>query len=64
MVYIPEDEKVLLTEEQLGSRLWEIAQQIATEYKGKKLALIGILNGALYVPSRLIKINSSSRKTY
>ena len=37
-----EIEKVIITEEQLQSRLKEIAKQIDNDYVGKELLLIGV----------------------
>src|SRR5918994_339375 len=46
-------ERVLLTEEQLGSRLDEIAAQIDAEYAGKDVLLVGVLKGAVKVMADL-----------
>ena len=39
-------EKVLITEEQIHAKLEELAGEIATEYAGKDLLLVGVLKGA------------------
>ncbi|MEM1138175.1 MAG: hypoxanthine phosphoribosyltransferase [Bacteroidota bacterium] len=38
--------KVYLEEEEINVRLKELGKQITTDYQGKKLILVGILNGA------------------
>ena len=35
---------ILLTEEQIQSKVREIAEQISKDYAGKQLLLVGILN--------------------
>jgi hypoxanthine phosphoribosyltransferase len=44
---------ILLTEEQLGSRLDEMAAQIDADYAGKDLLLVGVLKGAVMVMADL-----------
>lgn len=39
-------EKVLLTEEQIQSRLVELAAQIEQDYAGQDVLLVGVLKGA------------------
>ncbi|MCK6066466.1 MULTISPECIES: hypoxanthine phosphoribosyltransferase [Microbacterium] len=47
---IPEDiTEILLTEEQIHEKLAEIAAQVATDYEGKNLLLVGVLKGAVMV---------------
>src|SRR5215207_5244150 len=46
-------ERVLLTEEQLASRLNEIAAQIDADYAGKDPLLVGVLKGAVMVMADL-----------
>jgi hypoxanthine phosphoribosyltransferase len=48
-------ERVLLTEEQLASRLDEIAAQIDADYAGKDLLLVGVLKGAVMVMADLAR---------
>ncbi|WP_298461830.1 hypoxanthine phosphoribosyltransferase [uncultured Cellulomonas sp.] len=48
-------ERVLLTEEQLGSRLDEIAAQIDADYAGKDVLLVGVLKGAIMVMADLAR---------
>ncbi|QCQ17242.1 MULTISPECIES: hypoxanthine phosphoribosyltransferase [Microbacterium] len=40
---------VLATEEQILAKLEEIAAQVATDYEGKDLVLVGVLKGAIMV---------------
>lgn len=42
---------VLVTEEQIFERLKEIAAQVAADYAGKDLVLVGVLKGAIMVMS-------------
>jgi hypoxanthine phosphoribosyltransferase len=46
---------ILLTEEQIASRLDEIAAQIDADYAGKDLLLVGVLNGAVMVMADLAR---------
>lgn len=47
---IPEDlTRVLATEEQILGKLDEIARQVAADYAGKDLVLVGVLKGAVMV---------------
>ncbi|MGO1339193.1 MAG: hypoxanthine phosphoribosyltransferase, partial [Cellulosimicrobium funkei] len=46
-------ENILLTEDQLGARLDEIAAQIDSDYAGKDLLLVGVLKGAVMVMADL-----------
>jgi hypoxanthine phosphoribosyltransferase len=48
-------ERVLLTEEQLSSRLDEIAAQIDADYAGKDVLLVGVLKGAVMVMADLAR---------
>ena len=48
-------ERVLLTEEQLASRLDEIASQIDADYAGKDVLLVGVLKGAIMVMADLAR---------
>ncbi|MCJ7806727.1 MAG: hypoxanthine phosphoribosyltransferase [Clostridia bacterium] len=51
------DEKleVMLTAEQIGNRIRELAAQISKDYRGKKPLLIGVLKGAVIFLSDLIR---------
>ncbi|MFM1967428.1 MAG: hypothetical protein RL590_285, partial [Actinomycetota bacterium] len=42
-----EIERVIVTEEQLQSRLKEVAVQIEADYKDQDLLLVGVLKGAV-----------------
>ena len=44
--YGPDISHVLLSEEQIQGKIGELAAQIATDYAGKELTLIGVLKGA------------------
>jgi len=48
-------ERVLLTEEQLGQRLDEIAAQIDADYAGREILLVGVLKGAVMVMADLAR---------
>ncbi|MBD3779844.1 MULTISPECIES: hypoxanthine phosphoribosyltransferase [unclassified Cellulomonas] len=48
-------ERVLLTEEQLGARLDEIAAQIDADYAGQEILLVGVLKGAVMVMADLAR---------
>ncbi|MFB7799979.1 hypoxanthine phosphoribosyltransferase [Isoptericola sp. NPDC056134] len=46
---------ILLTEEQIGSKLDEIAARIDAEYAGQDLLLVGVLKGAVMVMADLAR---------
>ncbi|HEY0215649.1 MAG TPA: hypoxanthine phosphoribosyltransferase [Cellulomonas sp.] len=48
-------ERVLLTEEQLGTRLDEIAAEIDRDYAGEDLLVVGVLKGAVMVMADLVR---------
>ncbi|WP_265522487.1 hypoxanthine phosphoribosyltransferase [Oerskovia flava] len=48
-------ENILLTQEQLETRLGEIAAQIDRDYAGKDLLLVGVLKGAIMVMADLAR---------
>ncbi|MHC4196359.1 MAG: hypoxanthine phosphoribosyltransferase [Planctomycetota bacterium] len=48
-------EKVVATEEEIRQKVQEISRQLAEDYKGKELTLIGILNGSLVFLSDVIR---------
>ena len=48
-------ERVLVTEEEIQARLGELAGEIATEYEGKDLLLVGVLKGAVMVMADLMR---------
>lgn len=41
--------EVLVTEEQIHARLAELAEQVAADYEGKEILLVGVLKGAVMV---------------
>ncbi len=47
--------KVMYTEEQIQSRIKEIAQMIDNDYKGKELIVISVLKGAIFFTVDLVK---------
>jgi hypoxanthine phosphoribosyltransferase len=53
-------EKVLLTQEQLHTRLDEIAAEIDADYEGKDVLLVGVLKGAVMVMADLARRLHSS----
>ena len=46
-------DKVLITEEEIGERLDEMAAQIDADYAGSEILLVGVLKGAIYVMADL-----------
>ena len=48
-------ENVLLSEEQIATRLDELAAQIDADYAGKELLLVGVLKGAVMVMADLAR---------
>ncbi len=40
--------RVLISEEQIKARVRQLGEQITKDYEGKKLLLVGILNGCVY----------------
>ena len=48
-------EKVLITEDQIQDRLKELAAEIAQEYEGKDVLLVGVLKGAIMVMADLMR---------
>jgi hypoxanthine phosphoribosyltransferase len=47
--------EVLISEIEIKSRVSELAQKLAVDYKHKKLTIIGVLNGSLIFLSDLIR---------
>lgn len=45
--YGPDIDHVLLSEEQIRARIGELAAQIATDYAGREVLLVGVLKGAV-----------------
>ena len=50
-----EIEKVLLSEEQISTRVRELGQKISADYAGKDLLVVGILKGAFIFMSDLVR---------
>ena len=48
-------EKVLLSDDQIQDRLRELAAEIAQEYAGKDVLLVGVLKGAIMVMADLMR---------
>jgi len=48
-------ERVLFTEAEVAEAIGRLAQQIAADYRGKPLTLLGVLKGALYVAADLAR---------
>ena len=48
-------EKVLVSEEQIRARLQELAAEIAVDYEGKDVILVGVLKGAVMVMADLAR---------
>jgi hypoxanthine phosphoribosyltransferase len=46
---------ILYTKEQIATRLKELAKEIAKDYKGQPLVLVGILKGAFVVTADLLR---------
>src|SRR5450759_3896889 len=46
---------VLLTEEQIGARLDEMAAQIDADYAGRHVLVVGVLKGAVMVMADLVR---------
>ena len=47
--------KVLFTEEQISERIGQLAEEIARDYEGKDLLLVGVLKGAVMVMADLAR---------
>ncbi|WP_449274530.1 hypoxanthine phosphoribosyltransferase [Knoellia altitudinis] len=48
-------ERVLVTEDEIQAKLAELAEEIAQEYAGKDLLLVGVLKGAVMVMADLLR---------
>jgi hypoxanthine phosphoribosyltransferase len=48
-------DKTLLTEQQIQSRLGELAREIEADYRGKDLLIVGVLKGAVMVMADLAR---------
>ncbi len=54
-VMVPENYKIMITEEKIHKRLKELGEQIARDFDGKKPILIGVLNGGFIFLADLIR---------
>lgn len=55
-------EKILFTEEEIHTRLSEMAKQIDADYEGKELLIVGVLRGAVMVVADLTRRLSNPLK--
>lgn len=53
--HTPEIERVLFTEEQIASRIREVAAEISERYRGRNLKLIGVLKGSIFFLTALAR---------
>jgi hypoxanthine phosphoribosyltransferase len=54
-VPIPGVERVLFTEEQIESRIREVAAEISRNYEGRALKLVGVLKGSIFFLTALAR---------
>jgi hypoxanthine phosphoribosyltransferase len=47
--------EVLVTEDELGNRIAELGRQISADYAGRELLLVGVLKGAIFFVSDLMR---------
>ncbi|GAA2183018.1 hypoxanthine phosphoribosyltransferase [Brooklawnia cerclae] len=52
-------EHVLKTSDEVATRVGELAQQVDTDYAGRDLLMVGVLNGAMMVMSDLMRAMKS-----
>ena len=52
---LPEIERVLFTEEQIQTRIIEVAAEISARYAGRTLKLIGVLKGSVFFLTELAR---------
>ncbi|HHT9119676.1 MAG TPA: hypoxanthine phosphoribosyltransferase [Candidatus Hypogeohydataceae bacterium YC41] len=48
-------DKIIITAEEIGKKVEDISQKLSTDYKGKDLTVVAILNGSLVFLSDLIR---------
>src|SRR5271165_4784993 len=48
------DMKLLISKEQIDSRIKDVAQQIDQEYQGKEIVLVMVMKGAIFVTADLM----------
>ena len=51
----PEVGEVLITAAQLERRVWELSEEISRDYAGRSLLLVGVLKGAIFFLSDLMR---------
>src|SRR4051794_21610257 len=54
-MYEGEIDKILVTEQQIGDRIAELAERISADYADRELLLVGVLKGAVMVMSDLAR---------
>jgi hypoxanthine phosphoribosyltransferase len=52
---IPDVDRVLFTEEQIDSRIRDVAAEISRHYEGRTLKLIGVLKGSIFFMTALAR---------
>jgi hypoxanthine phosphoribosyltransferase len=52
---VPPIERVLFTEQQVASRIQEVAAEIAARYEGREVKLIGVLKGSVFFLTALAR---------
>ncbi len=54
-IAVPGLERVLFTEQQIDSRIRELAAEISQHYQGKTIKLVGVLKGSIYFLTALTR---------
>jgi hypoxanthine phosphoribosyltransferase len=54
-LYDGEIDEILITEEEIATKIAELAEQISTDYADRELLLVGVLKGAVMVMSDLAR---------
>jgi hypoxanthine phosphoribosyltransferase len=55
MATITQDFKLLISKEQIDSRIKEVAAEINQEYEGKEIVLVMVMKGAIYLTADLMR---------
>jgi hypoxanthine phosphoribosyltransferase len=55
MATTTEDFKLLISKEQIDSRIKEVASEINREYEGKEIVLVMVMKGAIYITADLMR---------
>jgi hypoxanthine phosphoribosyltransferase len=55
VLYKEDLKSILHTEDEIAQRVAELGSQISTDYEGKSLVLVGVLNGAVFFLSDLMR---------